>query len=151
MASGQIINFSKYAVCFSRRIPWRDKRRMATTLGMSMVEVHERYLGLPCVTNKSKRVLFDDIKERVWKKLQNWSNRFFSGGGREILLKAVIQSILVYSMNLFKLSSSLISDLHRLCAKFWWGGNGAKRKMHWCSWETLCKPHSSGGLGFRDL
>ncbi|KAK0607443.1 hypothetical protein LWI29_015165 [Acer saccharum] len=150
-ASGQIVNFNKSAVCFSRKIAWPEKRRLAAALDMSLVEVHERYLGLPCVTNRSKRVLFDDIKERVWKKLQNWGNRFFSGGGREVLIKAVVQSIPVYSMNLFRLPVSLICELHRLCARFWWGGNGAKRKMHWCTWDVLCKAHIRGGLGFRDL
>ncbi|KAL5568114.1 hypothetical protein UlMin_024689 [Ulmus minor] len=52
-------------------------------------------------------------------------------GGREVLTKAIIQSIPTYSMSMFKLPFSLIKELHRLCAQFWWGGNNEKKRMHW--------------------
>ncbi|KAK2654860.1 hypothetical protein Ddye_014716 [Dipteronia dyeriana] len=107
-------------------------------------DCHATYLGLPCLTRRSKRVMFDHVKQRVWNKLQSWSHRFFSLGGREVLLKAVIQSIPVYTMNLFRLPASLITDIHRMRAKFWWGGSGNKRKMHWCFWENLCKAKDEG-------
>ncbi|KAL5545467.1 hypothetical protein UlMin_005154 [Ulmus minor] len=70
---------------------------------------------------------------------------------REILSKAVIQAIPSYAMNLFKLPFSLIRELHRLCAQFWWGGNSEKKRMHWCTWEKLCVHKADGGMGFRDL
>ncbi|KAL5547561.1 hypothetical protein UlMin_002792 [Ulmus minor] len=54
-------------------------------------------------------------------------------------------------MNLFKLHSSLIKELHRLCAQFWWGGEPGKRRMHWCNWKKLCSHKANGGMGFRNL
>ena len=35
--------------------------------------------------------------------------------------------------------------------KFWWGDCGGQRKIHWNSWEILCKSKSEGGMGFKDL
>ena len=35
--------------------------------------------------------------------------------------------------------------------KFWWGDRGGQRKIHWNSWEILCKSKSEGGMGFKDL
>ena len=35
--------------------------------------------------------------------------------------------------------------------KFWWGERGDQRKIHWKSWEDLCKPKEEGGMGFKDL
>lgn len=131
-ASGQSIDFQKSAVCFSKQIA-ANRADLAKILEMNVVEKHTKYLGLLCVTSRRKIALFDNIKERVWNKLQSWSNRFFSGGGREVLLKAVIQSIPVYSMNLFRISGLLLSVIHCLCVRFWWGRGGKKRKMHWCS------------------
>ena len=75
----------------------------------------------------------------------------FSSGGRETLLKAVIQAIPTYAMNLFRLPARLIKEIHRLCSRFWWGGDDSNKKMHWCSWERLCWHKADGGMGFRDL
>ncbi|KAL5563736.1 hypothetical protein UlMin_033483 [Ulmus minor] len=54
-------------------------------------------------------------------------------------------------MNLFKLPFSLIRELHRLCAQFWWGRNSEKKRMHWCTWEKLCVHKADRGMGFKDL
>ncbi|KAL5565698.1 hypothetical protein UlMin_028862 [Ulmus minor] len=95
--------------------------------------------------------LFSSIRDRVWNKLCGWKSKLLSAGGREVLSKAIIQAIPTYAMNLFKLPSSLIKELHRLSAQFWWGGEHGKRKMHWCTWEKLCCHKADGGMGFRDL
>ncbi|KAL5552091.1 hypothetical protein UlMin_002267 [Ulmus minor] len=85
-ASGQVVNLSKSAVCFSPNLSESDAAQMSKLL---------------------------------------------SAGGKEVLTKSVIQAIPTYTMNLFKLPSSLIKELHRLCAQF-------------------CHK-ADGGMGFRDL
>jgi hypothetical protein len=37
-----------------------------------------------------------------------------------------------------------------MLTKFWWGIKDGKRKPCWVSWETMCSPKYSGGIGFRD-
>lgn len=75
----------------------------------------------------------------------------FSKAGKEILLKSVIQSIPNYSLSCFMLPKSIIKDIYRLMASFWWGKENGKNKIHWGRWDTLCKPKDSGGMGFKDL
>ncbi|KAL5566188.1 hypothetical protein UlMin_029352 [Ulmus minor] len=150
-ASGQVVNLLKSAVCFSPRLPEVEAASMAVLLGIPRVRCHEKYLGLPCFTGKNKQGIFSSIKDRVWNKLCGWKSKLLSAGGREVLSKAVIQAIPSYAMNLFKLPISLINELHRLCAQFWWGGDSEKRRMHWCTWEKLCVHKADGGMGFRDL
>ncbi|KAL5546466.1 hypothetical protein UlMin_006153 [Ulmus minor] len=52
--------------------------------------------------------------DRVWNKLCGWKSKLLSAGGREVLSKSIIQAIPAYSMNLFKIPSTLIKELHRL-------------------------------------
>ncbi len=54
-------------------------------------------------------------------------------------------------MSCFRLPKRLIQELEVLIQKFWWGQGGNQNKMHWISWDTLCKSKVDGGLGFRGL
>nr|XP_023879969.1 uncharacterized protein LOC111992340 [Quercus suber] len=45
----------------------------------------------------------------------------------------------------------LCKDIEMQIRKFWWGERGGQRKIHWKSWEILCKPKAEGGMGFKDL
>ena len=71
--------------------------------------------------------------------------------GREILLKAVVQAIPTFAMSCFNLPVGLCKEIEMQIRKFWWGERGGQRKIHWKSWEILCKLKSDGGMGFKDL
>ena len=91
------------------------------------------------------------LKDRVWKKLQGWKEKFLSKVGKEILIKSVIQAIPIYMMSIFRLPCGLVDQIHALFAKIWWGSSNTHRKIHWHSWSHTCLPKSKGGMGFRDL
>uniref|UniRef100_A0A803LRS4 Reverse transcriptase n=1 Tax=Chenopodium quinoa TaxID=63459 RepID=A0A803LRS4_CHEQI len=132
--------------------PMYERRSdIVATLGVREVDRNEKYLGLPTIIGKSKKLIFACLKERIWKKLQGWKEKLLSRPGKEILIKAVAQAIPTYMMSIFKIPDGLIDEIHSLLAKFWWGSNGAERKMHWHKWDDLCLPKSKGGMGFRDL
>lgn len=48
--------------------------------------------------------------------------------GKEVMLKSVAQSILVYAISCFNLPFQVIRDLNSLFAGFLWGDNGSKKK-----------------------
>lgn len=54
-------------------------------------------------------------------------------------------------MNCFMLPKTFCDELHQLMAQFWWGNGSEDRKIHWRSWEKMCKPKGEGGLGFHDF
>jgi muconolactone delta-isomerase len=68
---------------------------------------YDKCLGLPALVGKSRMNAFQSIKDRVWKRLQNWNNKFLFQAGKEIILKAVIQTIPTYSMSVFQLPITL--------------------------------------------
>ncbi|KAK2649467.1 hypothetical protein Ddye_016956 [Dipteronia dyeriana] len=123
LASRQLINFQKLALCVNGRFSRQRAVMLARIVGVQLVECHERYLGIPSFTGRNKRAFFANIRDRVWDKLKGWQEKLFSTGGKEVLLKTVIQAIPTYSMSLFKLPLNLVSDIQRLCARFWWGSS----------------------------
>ena len=54
-------------------------------------------------------------------------------------------------MSVFKLPSQLCHESKMMMSDFWWGNNARKRKIHWLSWNKMCRLKEQGGLGFRDL
>jgi hypothetical protein len=50
---------------------------------------------------RSKENSFKELKERIAKKLNEWSERLLSKAGREVLIKAVMQAIATFTMSYF--------------------------------------------------
>ena len=54
-------------------------------------------------------------------------------------------------MCVFKIPLSLCDELKSLISRFWWGCDVNEMKIHWLTWEKLCRLKAHGGLGFRDI
>lgn len=150
-ASGQNINFSKSEISFSKNVPAAVRENLKRCLGVSEVDKLSKYLGLPTIIGRSKKMIFSNIKERIWRKIQGWKEKLLSKPGKEVLIKAIAQAIPTYVMSLFHIPSGIIDEIHSSLARLWWGSKGEARKMHWMSWQRLCNPKAQGGMGFRDL
>uniref|UniRef100_A0A803QCP7 Reverse transcriptase n=1 Tax=Cannabis sativa TaxID=3483 RepID=A0A803QCP7_CANSA len=148
---GQQINLEKSEVCMGKTITAAQGHVLANRLGVRLVSNHAKYLGLPSFVGRRKKEVFEVIKDKVWNKLKGWKASMFSQAGREILIKAIVQAIPSYTMSCFRLPKKLIKKLHTLAANFWWGDTKENKKLHWGSWDKLCKPKEQGGLGFRSL
>ncbi|XP_028117729.1 uncharacterized protein LOC114315309 [Camellia sinensis] len=106
---------------------------------------------MPSVVGRSKKAVFGYIKDKVWQRLNGWKEKCLSAAGREILIKAVVQAIPTYIMSCFELPDGLCREISGMIARFWWGQREERRKIHWCSWPTLCKVKPEGGMGFRSI
>jgi ribonuclease HI len=149
-ASGQRLNNNKTAIFFSKNTPMVDREKIVEIAGIPATQRYDSYLGLPALVGRSRVAAFRSIKERIWKKLQDWKVKFLSQAGKEVLLKAVIQAIPTYSMSVFMLPRSLCLEINSLMSKFWWGHQD-KTRVHWMSWRRLGESKANGGMGFRDL
>ena len=127
------------------------RQEIKDALGVPEIVHYDKYLVLPSLIGKRKKASFDYIKERVWRKLQGWEEKLLSQAGREVLIKAVVQTIPTYTMGCFKLPLTLCHEIEVLIWKFWWGERGNRRKIHWVKWADLCEPKSKGGMGFKEL
>lgn len=67
--------------------------------------------------------------------------------GRLVLLKAALNGIPVYWMNLFRAPKGVIAEIEKNYRAFLWGKEERGRKISWIPWELICKPKAKGGLG----
>ncbi|XP_075655055.1 uncharacterized protein LOC142625252 [Castanea sativa] len=141
----------KSSVFFSPNAPQETKECILRLLGLMQDSRYNKYLGLPSIIGKSKTQVFAEIKDRVAKKLAGWKGKLLSIGGREILIKAVAQTVLTYTMSCFQLPKTLCIDLENMMCNFWWGQKDKEHKIAWVSWKKMCKSKLHGGIGFRDL
>lgn len=145
-ASGQKVNFQKSALSVSPGTSQDVIDDLKAIFEREIVSCHSQYLGLPSTISRNKKNVFAHIKKRVNKKVGGWNDRLFSGGGKEVLIKSVIQAIPTYLMSIFKLSVGICKDIENMANDFWWGKTKDKRKLHWRSWERLSKAKSEGFL-----
>uniref|UniRef100_A0A2N9G5C3 CCHC-type domain-containing protein n=1 Tax=Fagus sylvatica TaxID=28930 RepID=A0A2N9G5C3_FAGSY len=150
-ASGQKINEEKTAFFFSKNTPVAVRSEILSMFGSSPASQFEKYLGLPSILGRSKKRAFNEIKDRIWKRLQGWKENLLSQAGREILIKAVVQAIPIYAMSCFKLPAGLCNEICSMANQFWWGKRSGERKIHWVGKHKLIRPKIEGGMGFRDL
>lgn len=117
-ASGQKINLEKLEMTMSKKVNEQVNIIIRDRLGVSEVEQHKKYLGLPTLIGKSKKKVFGIILERVHKKLKGWKDKLLSKAEKEVLLKAVIQAIPSYAMSYFLFPSTLCEEIEKAMARF---------------------------------
>ena len=61
---------------------------------------------------------------------KRWEEKLLLQVGRKILIKAIIQAILAYTMSCFKFPYGPCIEIESLILKFWWGQRGDHRKIH---------------------
>lgn len=100
-------------------------------MNIKTVDGHAIYLGLPTFLMKNKRLQFGYICDRILRRLDSWKHKILSAGGKEILIKTVLQAIPTYTMACFKLPKNLLYEINRTIARFWWGDTVDKSTIHW--------------------
>ncbi|XP_062007117.1 uncharacterized protein LOC133724409 [Rosa rugosa] len=102
---------SKSSVVFSGNVSLQNKNNLAAILGVQCVNEHGLYLGLPIHVGHNKKAIFAYLKERLSKKLISWRSKILSSGGKELLIKAVAQTLPNYVMTRDALPKSMCNEL----------------------------------------
>ncbi|XP_015941361.1 uncharacterized protein LOC107466866 [Arachis duranensis] len=150
-ASGQRINTEKSGLIFGSQVSIQKRVNIEEITGMASWDDPGRYLGLPARWGRSKNRALEWIKEKILDKMQGWKEKLLNQAGKEILIKAVIQAIPAFAMNIIKFPKSFCREIEAAIARFWWANNGREKSIHWKSWKKLTKSKTNGGLGFKDF
>lgn len=124
---------------------------MCDKLQVTKESMNKGYLGLPVHVGRSIGGTFAYLKDRIWRSIQGWKEKFLSWAGKEVLIKAVAQAIPTFAMGCFDLTKSLCGQINKMVCWFWWNQQEGKHKIHWLSRDMLQKDKKDGGLGFRDI
>ncbi|GJU43814.1 RNA-directed DNA polymerase, eukaryota, reverse transcriptase zinc-binding domain protein [Tanacetum coccineum] len=109
------------------------------------------YLGLPIGSNMNMIANWQHLIDHFRGKLSSWKANLLSIGGRLTLIKAVLGSLGIYYMSIFKCPELVINALESMRATFFWGGSGDNRKMAWIKWDNILASLDKGGLEIGSL
>ncbi|XP_059635600.1 uncharacterized protein LOC132277768 [Cornus florida] len=149
--TGQLINLAKSSLFFSPNTSSSQKESCRLLLGIHTVDWQHTYLGLPSFLGRSKTVALNFLSTKLSAKASCLKGSMMSKAGREVLLKSVLSTIPVFSMQCFRLPKKNCQVLSSQLLNFWWSGVKWSNKIKWISWSRLCSSKVEGGLGFRDV
>jgi len=110
-----------------------------------------KYLGYFIKPDDYRVVDWRWLIQKIEKRINNWSFRWLSMGGRLTLVKSLLEGILVYLLSLAHIPSSILKTLRKRMFSFLWFGNVGKEKYHLVRWEALSKPKHLGGWGLKNI
>ncbi|KAA3453378.1 reverse transcriptase [Gossypium australe] len=135
--SGQRVNFEKSLIYFGANVNNEVKENIINMLGVRMAHNPEKYLGLPMMVGRKKSWAFANFADRFRKRIEGWSLRYLSIGGKEVFIKSVLQAIPLYAMQCFLMPKTFCRKLEGIMNKFWWTNNKSFRGIHWSGAREL--------------
>lgn len=115
--SGQVINTAKSTI-FSGSITQGRINLIVNILNFQIGSLPFNYLGIPLFKGKPKVSWLQPIADKIHAKLSAWKASLLSMAGRVQLVKAVIQSMLLYSITIYSWPVFLIKQVERAVKNF---------------------------------
>lgn len=147
--SGLSINYDKSKVFFSPNLGVERVRSRSNLCGIPSTCNLGTYLGIPLRHGKVSRNHYAYILDRMKSKLATWKANSLSLAGRVVLIKSVMASIPVYSMQCQWLPTHVCSEIDKINRNFLWGSSDESRKPHLLNWNIVTLPKEYGGLDIR--
>nr|GEX02186.1 RNA-directed DNA polymerase, eukaryota [Tanacetum cinerariifolium] len=128
-------------------IPDSTVSLVADMIGCSVLRTPFKYLGIPVGGNMNSIKAWDDIINKIKKRLSNWKLNTLSIGGRLTLFKLVLGSTPLYCMSLYTVLKTVLHSMESIRRNFFNGIREGDRKISWISWPKVLASRENGGLG----
>eukprot|EP00253_Pinus_taeda_P020426 PITA_20426 len=111
---------------------------------------HFSYLGMPVSLGPLKADTWNEILDKIERKVQQWGTMWLNPAGRLILLKSGITSLPIYCFSLYHAPAVFHQKMERILRHFLWqGGKTNKNKFNLVGWKNIIQTQEKGGLGIR--
>lgn len=71
LSSGQQVNFDKTMLSFSKGVRENMRGKIMQKMGVRAAHAHDRYLRLPTMIGRLKKIITKGVKEKLWKKVKD--------------------------------------------------------------------------------
>ncbi|XP_026378357.1 uncharacterized protein LOC113272774 [Papaver somniferum] len=121
--SGQLINFHKSGIFFSKNTNPELIPQISHSMGVQVLQLDDKYLRSPLFTHRSKINSFKPGVEKFKLRLTGWKHTSLNPANREVIIKSVTSSARIHQMNCFKVPKKTCKDINNLQRDFFWGKN----------------------------
>jgi hypothetical protein len=94
---------------------------------------------------------WEQIEERIEKKLSNWKGKYLLVGGRLVLINYVLSSLPMFMFSFFKVPKGVLENIDYFRSRFFCQHDSQKKKYILTKWSIMCQPKDQGGLGIQNL
>ncbi|XP_026458732.1 uncharacterized protein LOC113359284 [Papaver somniferum] len=138
-ASGQVINMQKSTLFFGKHTSNAHKSCITSILGMKVVGLGDKYLGIPLLLHRSRHQNCQGITDNMYNKLQGWQSKIVNQTGRTTQVNSVLSTMGMYQMHVFKLPETTIQQMDRIQRNYWWNNYNNPHSQKFISWsKSIC-------------
>ena len=124
---------------------------LAGILGCTTSTLPMKYLGLPLGAKFKAKEIWNEVLEKIERRLAGWKRLYLSKGGHLTLIKSTLSNLPTYLLSLFPIPATVARRMEQLQRDFLWGGLGEEFKFHLVNWDSICSPVQCGGLAMKNL
>lgn len=98
---------------------------------------HFTYLGMPVSMGPLKANTWNEILDKIQRKIQQWGSMWLNPAGRLVLLKSGLASLPIYRFSLYQAPMVFHQKMERALRHFLWqGGKTEKKNSIWSAGRT---------------
>jgi hypothetical protein len=110
-----------------------------------------KYLGFFLKPNNYRVNDWMWLLKKIEKRIENWTFRWLSLGGRLTLANSFLQSIPFYWLSLVKIPSSMLHQIYLLLSNFIWKRGKKGTGFHLTKWKNIARPKLYRGWGIQHI
>ncbi|XP_026430967.1 uncharacterized protein LOC113328091 [Papaver somniferum] len=118
-SSGQLINFSKSGIFFSKNTAMDIADNINNTLKVQRINPTIKYLGSHMFTTKSKIQAFKPCVDKLKFRFAGWKTTL-STAGEMTMIQSVTSTTSIYQMNCFKIQKTICNEINAIQRDFFW-------------------------------
>lgn len=110
-AKSSFYHVKKNQVFISQVTQVDTKVEICEILNIMTESLNDKYLGLPAMVGADQSDCFRHLIDRVVVRISGWKEKLLSTGGKEILVKSIVQAVPVYTMMVFKIPKNICKEI----------------------------------------